>query len=475
MKIMIYSMQYVNKIIMAMFIISSFGWNQDCSSLSTCNDCFDAGCFWQDAGDGNCFDECMIADAACYGSGNGWTAECPDIVESALGYLREVEVSFCMDTCSQYYIEMELDGGFGSIPIISQDLNINMDLYVNRFVEVSLGHEVTCVECSAFAIEGISLSDGCDSPVQCFADPCEVASECQINTPVECISNYCGGCYADFYDLNGNLVDCNTQVVDCEDIEYDYDQLHSGIYTECQYDNDCIAVWGDCDVGLGGCHYPVNEDNYPEDEIDDLVELWITGACMSAVCDCSAEPYAQCINGTCTSAYCMSDNPAGCSQTGCDEGYECIFDPNECVPSWCGCSGFYGEWFCTEDCGGGTCSQMQNLGDINNDAQINVLDIVILVSFVLMSDNPTESEFFIADFNGDNALNVLDVVAIIQVILNPAELPEDCYIEPEIGPCDGICPTYYYNQTSNECEEFITGCCGIEAFDTMQECQNVCE
>jgi hypothetical protein len=63
----------------------------------------------------------------------------------------------------------------------------------------------------------------------------------------------------------------------------------------------------------------------------------------------------------------------------------------------------------------------------------------------------------------------------ISLISNPELLPEDCYIVPEVGPCDGICPTYYYNQNSNECEEFITGCCGVEAFETMEGCINTCE
>ena len=52
---------------------------------------------------------------------------------------------------------------------------------------------------------------------------------------------------------------------------------------------------------------------------------------------------------------------------------------------------------------------------------------------------------------------------------------QECSIIPEVGPCDGICPTYYFNQNTNQCEEFITGCCGIEAFDSMQSCIDACE
>ena len=31
------------------------------------------------------------------------------------GYLRAIEVSFCMDECGMYEIEPEIDGGFGAI------------------------------------------------------------------------------------------------------------------------------------------------------------------------------------------------------------------------------------------------------------------------------------------------------------------------------------------------------------------------
>ena len=110
-------------------------------------------------------------------------------------------------------------------------------------------------------------------------------------------------------------------------------------------------------------------------------------------------------------------------------------------------------------------------GDINNDGIINVLDVVMIVNIVLSNEY---SE--LADLNDDDVINVLDIVQLVNIILNPnSQLPDECYITPEIGPCMGICPTYYFNQHSNQCEEFITGCCGVEAFNTLQECQNTCE
>ena len=125
---------------------------------------------------------------------------------------------------------------------------------------------------------------------------------------------------------------------------------------------------------------------------------------------------------------------------------------------------------CEEICG---TDNPTNLGDINFDSEINVLDVVLLISFIL-GEPADEYEYIAADINEDTLLNVLDAVLLIEMILNP-QLPDECYILPEVGPCDGICPTYYYNQNINQCEEFITGCCGVEAFNTMQDCQNSCE
>ena len=78
-----------------------------------------------------------------------------------------------MDDCGQCYIEHEAEDGPPLAWIIFPDSFENIDLYVNRYVEVDLGQEVNCVECSAYEVESIVLSDDCMSPVFCIVDPCE--------------------------------------------------------------------------------------------------------------------------------------------------------------------------------------------------------------------------------------------------------------------------------------------------------------
>ena len=58
-------------------------------------------------------------------------------------------------------------------------------------------------------------------------------------------------------------------------------------------------------------------------------------------------------------------------------------------------------------------------GDVNNDDEINVLDVVILVQFVLHQQFPDDDQLYNGDLNSDGQLNVLDVVQLINQILNP--------------------------------------------------------
>ena len=165
-----------------------------------------------------------------------------------IGYLRATEASFCMDDCGMYHLESE-NGEF--LYNVSNQSNIpNFEYFVNRFVEIE-GDTIQCVECSAININSIFLSDQCQQPVSCFVDPCTV-SNCSSNDSAECAANYCGGCYADYYQ--------DDQLITCE---------NPGNM------NDLSGVdFGLCDMALGfawvnnhcgmisGCGYIVDDINY---------------------------------------------------------------------------------------------------------------------------------------------------------------------------------------------------------------------
>ena len=126
--------------------------------------------------------------------------------------------------------------------------------------------------------------------------------------------------------------------------------------------------------------------------------------------------------------------------------------------------------------GSGTVVTVGAQGDINGDGAINVLDVVSLVNFILFVDDPTDSEFWAGDLNQDNNLNVLDVVLMVNIILGEPVTPDECYLEPDIGPCDGSCPMYYFDPASGSCEVFFWGCCeGVVPFESYEDCVDQCQ
>ena len=128
------------------------------------------------------------------------------------GYVRLTDTSFCMDNCSIYYLENE-NGEFLTNVIQLDSIEVLND-YINRFVDIE-GDTVQCVECEAINVTSIAISDDCQIPVDCFADPCEV-SECISYPDAECVANYCEGCWTDYY-LNGELITCDL-TMDCVDL-----------------------------------------------------------------------------------------------------------------------------------------------------------------------------------------------------------------------------------------------------------------
>jgi DNA-binding beta-propeller fold protein YncE len=64
-------------------------------------------------------------------------------------------------------------------------------------------------------------------------------------------------------------------------------------------------------------------------------------------------------------------------------------------------------------------------GDVNVDGQVNILDVVKVINFILGVEDPSNEELESADINGDNDINILDVVDIVNMILT-GSIPKTC-------------------------------------------------
>ncbi len=95
-----------------------------------------------------------------------------------------------------------------------------------------------------FGCCGDACSCVASDPVQCFADPCQVAT-CP---EAECMSNYCGGCNAEFYDEAGQAVcqPCRTDA----DCAFEQQCSGRGICLSRCLDLEGIDL-GPCDAVLG--------------------------------------------------------------------------------------------------------------------------------------------------------------------------------------------------------------------------------
>ena len=56
------------------------------------------------------------------------------------------------------------------------------------------------------------------------------------------------------------------------------------------------------------------------------------------------------------------------------------------------------------------------IGDVNQDNNINIQDIIIMIGFILINDYPNELELLASDLNEDNSINVLDIVMVVDLI-----------------------------------------------------------
>ena len=64
-----------------------------------------------------------------------------------------------------------------------------------------------------------------------------------------------------------------------------------------------------------------------------------------------------------------------------------------------------------------SCSGCAPNGDVNSDTNVDVLDIVSIVAYVLGNSEFDSSELCVSDVNQDTNVDVLDIVSIVSSIL----------------------------------------------------------
>ena len=56
--------------------------------------------------------------------------------------------------------------------------------------------------------------------------------------------------------------------------------------------------------------------------------------------------------------------------------------------------------------------------DISSDGELNIIDVVLLVNFVLGTEEPSNNQFICSDLNDDSSLNVVDIILLVNQILD---------------------------------------------------------
>tara|TARA_X000001036_G_scaffold252574_1_gene235078 strand:+ start:16321 stop:16494 length:174 start_codon:yes stop_codon:yes gene_type:complete len=54
-------------------------------------------------------------------------------------------------------------------------------------------------------------------------------------------------------------------------------------------------------------------------------------------------------------------------------------------------------------------------GDVNNDNTVNILDVVEIVNFILITN---EEYLECSDMNNDGTVDVIDIINLVNIILN---------------------------------------------------------
>ena len=74
-----------------------------------------------------------------------------------------------------------------------------------------------------------------------------------------------------------------------------------------------------------------------------------------------------------------------------------------------------------------------------------------------------------------NKLSVLLLMVSLIQCKDDCEKIDNCYLEPDPGPCFAAFTKYYFDKVEKKCKPFTWGGCGgVVPFDTLDECKSGC-
>ena len=233
---------------------------------------------------------------------------------------------------NSYLINGQEDGSLFGVPMIRTGLcayNRDVSALSEADLDFLFAREVCCGDECACA-------DGSE-PVACLVDPCQVAAECPDG---ECVSNYCGGCNAEFYDDFGYAV-CEAAPGECSsDADCPADQWcrqaepDAADPTAETYECVPFVAAGD---SCNGFTLPWIFERCGDGLVCDPVEATgdLPGICRvpcAADSDCTAEEHCN------ADGLCALEEGTGCySDAECAEGFACnaadvCLPPPDCGP-----------------------------------------------------------------------------------------------------------------------------------------------
>jgi len=307
------------------------------------------------------------------------------------------------------------------------------------FYQLSIGEEIyiqggtinteNCVEFYEFVYPMIPPDTDGDGVIDSQDNCPDEFNEYQSDYDEDNMGDVC-----DFDDDNDGVIDLydpndHNEFI-CGDIDEDAcDDCSSGINDAgndgFDFDGDGLCNEGDIDDDNDGwidlidnCpdEFNENQSDYDEDNMGDTCDFDDDNDGVVDVHD--SNDYNEFI--------CSDIDEDGCDD--CSSGYydlenDCVLE--ECNESDCNSNGITVdidnsdgcECECNDGWGGDDCSYSYILGDINLDGQINVQDVVSIVSYVLGQTQYSDEEYILSDYNQDGEVNVQDVVAIVSFIL----------------------------------------------------------